>query len=728
MRARSLGCTRRPGSGDEPLQQRRLRDQATFVVQRATDHEAQSVRVARRRLGLGRAAVPARRARARRRRRSTSTSAAGSSGASPSTLIGSQEVPDPSSAMIERSRVRSTISSRCAAIGSDDTVAGALARSSAVTPASAGATRAISSVTSSTVARSRSRPSRSASSAAMRQSSIAVPSGATLRPTRCTRPSRFVTVPAFSPHSVHGRNTSARCVDSDSNAVDRDDRVDRVERAPRERGVGEVADRIGADAAPARGSCRRPRRAGCPRRRARARRGRAPHCSVNQSRPASSVVRPGQEARREAGVERAVHVAAPQRRQEPHVVHAARARPRRRRPSRRLAARLPRPTITTTGPARPSATRRDLVVHARGDRFARNGARDDGRVRPTARARPARGRRAARRARARPGAGAGRAPAPGRAGRGRARRSRSRGRGRRSRPAAMPSTKSAGRPSPSCASTLSVPITPLASIDQTYASSFVPRAPPSTAIDAGAVQLLGLLDRVGRAVERVGPRHLAPRAALADLRLEQPALGVHPLEAVAALVAQPAVVHRLGVDAEQPHEPVRRRLHRAAALHRARGARRLDRREVPGPGPEAVLARGERADRADLHGVAREVRVERLLFEVQDLHAIAAVDEVDERVARDLVGEADAPRALDAALAVEQHELAQRDRLREVALLLDEARLARPERERLVLQRALAAAVAHRAVERVVDRAGTRARRLGSASRRRSASARPCRR
>ena len=82
---------------------------------------------------------------------------------------------------------------------------------------------------------------------------------------------------------------------------------------------------------------------------------------------------------------------------------------------------------------------------------------------------------------------------------------------------------------------------------------------------------------------------------------------------------------------------------------------------------------------------------------------VAAPAEVDERVARDLVGEAGAAAALDAALAVEQHEVADRDRLLEVALLLDEARLARTERERLVLQRALAAAVADRAVERVVD-------------------------
>ena len=55
------------------------------------------------------------------------------------------------------------------------------------------------------------------------------------------------------------------------------------------------------------------------------------------------------------------------------------------------------------------------------------------------------------------------------------------------------------------------------------------------------------------------------------------------------------------------------------------------------------------------------------------------------------------------ALPVEKHEVADRDRLFVVALLLDEPALARTVAERLVLQRALAALVAHRAVERVVD-------------------------
>ena len=82
---------------------------------------------------------------------------------------------------------------------------------------------------------------------------------------------------------------------------------------------------------------------------------------------------------------------------------------------------------------------------------------------------------------------------------------------------------------------------------------------------------------------------------------------------------------------------------------------------------------------------------------------VAAAAEVDQRISGDLGREAGAAAALDAALTVEQDEVADRDRLLEVPLLLDEARLARTERERLVLERALAAAVADRAVERVVD-------------------------
>ena len=111
----------------------------------------------------------------------------------------------------------------------------------------------------------------------------------------------------------------------------------------------------------------------------------------------------------------------------------------------------------------------------------------------------------------------------------------------------------------------------------------------------------------------------------------------------------------------------------------------------------------QRAHRADLDGVPAERRPEVLAGRDRDLLGRAAREQLDEPVAADLVAEPRAPRAQDAALAVEVHQRRQRTRLRVDALGLHVPALARPERERLVLQRALAAPVADRAVERVVQ-------------------------
>src|SRR5207248_1909403 len=91
----------------------------------------------------------------------------------------------------------------------------------------------------------------------------------------------------------------------------------------------------------------------------------------------------------------------------------------------------------------------------------------------------------------------------------------------------------------------------------------------------------------------------------------------------------------------------------------------------------------------------------------------AAVERADERVIgpreerqlvvlRDLLREAHAAVAEDAALAVDRDQRRQRDRLREVALLLLEAAATRAPAVRDVLERALAALVADGAVEWVV--------------------------
>ena len=212
-----------------------------------------------------------------------------------------------------------------------------------------------------------------------------------------------------------------------------------------------------------------------------------------------------------------------------------------------------------------------------------------------------------------------------------------------------------------------------------------------------------LSEAVGDRLERLVPRSGDELALLAHQRLDEAVLAVDRVAGEATLVAEPALVDRVGIDAEQTGHPIRGRLHRNPASHRAGGAGRLDLVEVPGPSGEPVGRRCQRAHRADLHGVPREVRGEGELGEDPDLEQLAAADEVDLGLTGDLVGEAHAPAALDAPLAVEQHELRDGDRLLEVALLLDEASLAGAIGEGLVLQRALAALVAHGAVERVID-------------------------
>ena len=92
-----------------------------------------------------------------------------------------------------------------------------------------------------------------------------------------------------------------------------------------------------------------------------------------------------------------------------------------------------------------------------------------------------------------------------------------------------------------------------------------------------------------------------------------------------------------------------------------------------------------------------------MAVERRDVRVRAALGEDQLVVLGDLLREAHAAVAEDAALAVDRDQRRQLERLAEVALGLDEARRARAPAVGDVLQRALAALVADRAVERVVD-------------------------
>ena len=171
----------------------------------------------------------------------------------------------------------------------------------------------------------------------------------------------------------------------------------------------------------------------------------------------------------------------------------------------------------------------------------------------------------------------------------------------------------------------------------------------------------------------------------------------------AAAVAQPAVVDLGVVAPEHAQDAVVADGEADVALAGAQRAHRARALDVPRARAEAVGLRGQRAHRAQLDDVAAEGRDVGVAVEGRDEGVRAALLEDQLVVLGDLLAEAHAAVAEDAALAVDGDQGAERERLLEVALGLDEARAPAAPAEGDVLQRALAALVAHRAVERVVD-------------------------
>src|SRR6266581_2156984 len=204
--------------------------------------------------------------------------------------------------------------------------------------------------------------------------------------------------------------------------------------------------------------------------------------------------------------------------------------------------------------------------------------------------------------------------------------------------------------------------------------------------------------------QRLRPGSLAqyPGPVL-DHRRGDPVEGGGVLEAPPALVAVPLLVDLGVVTGQAPHDLAAPPVGAHVAAGRAVLARAGRGHQVERPRAEPVLGAGQRADRADLHGVAGEVGLELVAGEDVDLLGGRAVHQVDERVAGDLLGEPGAALAQYAPLAVEQYLRRDVDRLLVGALDVVEPGIGTPGGHRLVLQGALAALVTHRAVEGVVD-------------------------
>ena len=216
--------------------------------------------------------------------------------------------------------------------------------------------------------------------------------------------------------------------------------------------------------------------------------------------------------------------------------------------------------------------------------------------------------------------------------------------------------------------------------------------------------------------ERVGPRRRVERRPSSQVRLAQPPIALDPVVVEAPDVAHPVAVD-LGIEPRR-HADELRALRPLGLRFDPRGriaallAERADRvdglRVVPRPRLEPVVARRDRADRTDVHQISGQQRDDALLLERGDFAAVAARDDANLRVTVHFAHEPHAARAQDAAIAIEQQRRTEVDvglhafAVEHAPRKLHAAALG-PERVREILQRALAALVAHRAIERMVD-------------------------
>ena len=223
------------------------------------------------------------------------------------------------------------------------------------------------------------------------------------------------------------------------------------------------------------------------------------------------------------------------------------------------------------------------------------------------------------------------------------------------------------------------------------------------AADQCAGPASGTLERGDRGADGQVPADRAQLAAVAEHRRGNALVNVDRLVGKAALVAEPAVVDAFVVALQDAQDALVADGEADVALGRAEGADRPGLLDVPGPGAEAVGARGERANGAELDDVAAERGHVGVPVEGGDVGLVAALLEHELVILGDLLAVTDAAVAEDAALAVDGHQRREGQRLLEVALGLHEAGEPPAPAERLVLERAFAALVADRAVERVVD-------------------------
>src|ERR1700730_3738460 len=202
-------------------------------------------------------------------------------------------------------------------------------------------------------------------------------------------------------------------------------------------------------------------------------------------------------------------------------------------------------------------------------------------------------------------------------------------------------------------------------------------------------------------MERFAPRRRPQSPALAHIWLVE-ALHPQAINLMPGLVGNPLLVH-VFVDARQDaHHLTTPGIDPDGAADRVGDVDRLGLAKFPRTRRERIGLRGQRTNRAQIDHVALQLRYHRLLEIGRNLHVLAAADGAKLRHARNLRGEADAARALDATVHGGFNQSPEIFVL-DGALVLLETRGVDAIGHGLVLQVAFAALVADRTVKRVID-------------------------
>ena len=218
-----------------------------------------------------------------------------------------------------------------------------------------------------------------------------------------------------------------------------------------------------------------------------------------------------------------------------------------------------------------------------------------------------------------------------------------------------------------------------------------------------AVLRLDIPQALGDRGQRLLPVHFLPLPFDLEHGLGQAVVRIQSLIGEAVAIGQPAFVQFLMFQRQHPHDLVRHHLHDQVGAEAVVRAHRFSAREFPGAGAVAKRLAGERAHRAQIDHVAGKFGIDRASDEGHDFRVLAAPHHAEFHHAGDLLAEAHAAGAVDAAAHL-FHRDQRADALVEYhALLFLVARGARSVAHREVLQLAFAALVANRAVERVVD-------------------------